>query len=112
MDAITSPPPPVNEPVRTYAPGSPERERLVTTLRAAQGEVLDLPMTIAGVQRMGGGDRFEVRAPHRHELLLGHGAHATESDVADAVAAALAAAPMWRDLSFDDRAAVFLRAAD
>ena len=56
MDALFSVPEPRNEPVRTYAPGSPERERLQRRLTELAAERIDLPMTIDGEQRMGGGD--------------------------------------------------------
>ena len=61
---------------------------------------------------MAGGERFAVVEPHRHASVLGTSANATDADVADAVAAAKAAAPGWAALPFDERAAVFLRAAD
>jgi 1-pyrroline-5-carboxylate dehydrogenase len=112
MDAITHPPTPWNEPIRTYAPGSSEADSLAATLEELAGQRLDLAMTIDGVARMGGGDRIEVVAPHRHELVLGETAQATNEDVDAAVKAALAAAPAWRAMPFDERAAVFLRAAD
>jgi 1-pyrroline-5-carboxylate dehydrogenase len=112
MDAITHQPAPANEPVRTYAPGSAERANLAATLAELSGDQADLTMTINGAQRMAGGERFDVVAPHRHAHVLGVGAQATEADVAAAVGAALAAAPTWRELSFDERAAIFLRAAD
>ncbi|MGN6605910.1 MAG: L-glutamate gamma-semialdehyde dehydrogenase [Jatrophihabitans sp.] len=112
MDAVTVPPPPSNEPVRAYAPGSSERERLIETLDQLAGETIDLPMALGRTRRPGGGAAFEVRAPHRHDLLLGRSAEATDADVAEAIDVALAAAPAWRDLSFDDRAAIFLRAAE
>jgi 1-pyrroline-5-carboxylate dehydrogenase len=112
MDAITSPPAPVNEPIRSYAPGSTERASLAATLEDLSSNAAELTMTIGGKARMGGGERFTVVAPHQHKLVLGEGAQATTSDVEAAVAAALAAAPAWRDLPFDERAAVFLRAAD
>jgi 1-pyrroline-5-carboxylate dehydrogenase len=112
MDAITHPPLPVNEPARSYAPGSDHRVNLTAALKTMAAEQVELPMRIGGVRRMAGGTPFEVRAPHQHDLLLGRSAQATDADVADAVAAALAAAPGWQQMSFDDRAAVFLRAAD
>jgi 1-pyrroline-5-carboxylate dehydrogenase len=112
MDAITHPPAPSNEAVLTYRPGSSERESLAARLKAMSGEVAELPMNIAGDWRMGGGPAFDVVAPHRHAHVLGRGAQATEADVAAAIDAALAAAPAWRELPFDERAAVFLRAAD
>jgi 1-pyrroline-5-carboxylate dehydrogenase len=113
MDAITHPPAPTNETIRSYAPGTSERETLAAALAdQSTGEPAELTMTIAGRQRMGGGERIDVVAPHRHSLVLGHAAQATADDVADAITAALAAAPAWRELPFDERAAVFLRAAD
>jgi 1-pyrroline-5-carboxylate dehydrogenase len=112
MDAITSPPPPINEPIHTYAPGSAERASLERRLAELAAAPAELTMTIGGVQRMGGGARITVAAPHRHELALGESAQATAADVAAAVGSALAAAPSWRELPFDERAAVFLRAAD
>ncbi|TFV64488.1 L-glutamate gamma-semialdehyde dehydrogenase [Geodermatophilus sp. DF01-2] len=112
MDAITRVPPPRNEPVLTYAPGSPERAALQQRLPELAGEPLELTMTLGEEQRLGGGDRFDVVQPHRHAAVLGTAAHATHADAEEAVACAKAAAPAWRDLSFDDRAAVFLRAAE
>jgi 1-pyrroline-5-carboxylate dehydrogenase len=112
MDAVTHPPAPTNEPVHTYAPGSDERSTLTATVKDLAGETAELTMTIGGVQRMAGGDPIQVVAPHKHRLLLGRTAQATARDVEAAVGAALAAAPAWRDLPFDERAAVFLRAAD
>ncbi|MDT3398122.1 L-glutamate gamma-semialdehyde dehydrogenase [Streptomyces sp. B1866] len=112
MDAVTQVPVPVNEPVHGYAPGSPERARLEARLKELAGDPVDLPMTIGGARRMGGGARFDVVQPHRHAARLGTYANATRQDARDAVDAALAAAPAWRALSFDDRAAVLLRAAE
>src|SRR3954447_23569656 len=112
MDAITNPPAPWNETVRTYAPGSVEATSLTAAIEEMAGQRHQLTMTIGGAARMARGERFEVRAPHWHEKVLGESGQATEQDVSDAVAAALAAAPAWRQLPFDDRAAVFLRAAD
>jgi 1-pyrroline-5-carboxylate dehydrogenase len=112
MDAVTQVPPPRNEPVLDYAPGSPERAALQQRLTELAGEPLELTMTIGEDQRMGGGERFDVVQPHRHAAVLGTAANATHADAEEAVACAKAAAPGWRDLSFDDRAAVFLRAAE
>lgn len=112
MDAVTQVPAPVNEPVHSYAPGSPERARLEAKLKELAGNPVELPMTIGGVRRMGGGERFDVVQPHNHGARLGTYANATQDDARDAVEAALAAAPAWRAMSFDDRAAIILRAAD
>jgi 1-pyrroline-5-carboxylate dehydrogenase len=112
MDAITRIPDPRNEPVLTYAPGSTERTALQTRLAELAKEQVELTSTIAGRRRLAGGERFDVVQPHRHAAVLGTSAHATHADAEDAVRAATEAAPAWRDLSFDDRAAVFLKAAD
>jgi 1-pyrroline-5-carboxylate dehydrogenase len=112
MDAVTHPPAPVNEPARNYAPGSSERASLEGRLKEIAAEQVDLTMTVAGQQRMAGGAPIDVVQPHRHAALLGRTANATPADVDAAVQAALAAAPGWRELSFDARAGVLLRAAE
>ncbi len=112
MDAVTQVPAPVNEPIHSYAPGSPERARLEAKLKELAGNPVELPMTIGGLRRMGGGERFDVVQPHNRGAVLGTYANATQADAQDAIDAALAAAPAWRALSFDDRAAVILRAAE
>lgn len=112
MDAVTTVPVPVNEPVRSYAPGTPERESLRRRLAELEGDKHELTQTIAGQRRMAGGEPFEVVQPHDHGHVLGVSAQATREDVAAAVTAAKAAAREWSELPFDERAAVFLRAAD
>jgi 1-pyrroline-5-carboxylate dehydrogenase len=112
MDAVSSVPEPVNEPVRSYAPGSAERESLQRRIAELEGEQHELTMTIGGEQRMAGGERIDVVQPHDHAHVLGVSAQASTKDVADAVSAAKLAAPAWRELPFDERAAVLLRAAD
>jgi 1-pyrroline-5-carboxylate dehydrogenase len=112
MDAVTNVPPPVNEPVRTYAPGSAERAALEARVKELAGERAELTMTIGGQQRMGGGDRIAVVQPHHHQQVLGDLGNATDAEVAAAIEAARAAAPGWRALSYDDRAAVLLKAAE
>ncbi|MFF0522153.1 L-glutamate gamma-semialdehyde dehydrogenase [Actinomadura nitritigenes] len=113
MDAVTTVPTPANEPVRGYAPGSAERARLEARLAELTAEApIDLPMTIGGERRLGAGAKVAVVQPHRHASVLGTFGTATAADARDAIAAALEAAPKWRALPFDERAAVFLRAAD
>ena len=112
MDAVTNVPPPVNEPVRTYAPGSAERAALEARVKELAGERAELTMTIGGQQRMGSGDRIAVVQPHHHQQVLGDLGNATDAEVAAAIEAARAAAPGWRALSYDDRAAVLLKAAE
>ena len=112
MDAVTTPPVAINEPIRSYAPGSPERVSLEQRVTQLAGENPDLTCTIGGVQRPGGGEEIPVVQPHARHSVLGTVRGATHADARDAVAAATAAAPAWRDLSYDDRAAIFLKAAD
>jgi 1-pyrroline-5-carboxylate dehydrogenase len=112
MDAVTNVPTPVNEPVRQYAPGSHDRAILEAKIKELAGQHAELTMTVGGRQRMGGGERLDVVEPHNHRHVLGHLSHATGDDVAAAIDAAAAAAPGWRALSFDDRAAIFLKAAE
>ncbi len=112
MDAVTNVPAPANEPVLTYAPGSPERAELTRELAALAADPVELPMTIGGQRRMGGGERVDVVQPHRHASVLGTLGNATHDDARAAVAAAKRAAPAWRETPFDERAAVLLRAAE
>ncbi|MDI3423237.1 L-glutamate gamma-semialdehyde dehydrogenase [Streptomyces luteolus] len=112
MDAVTQVPTPVNEPVHGYAPGSAERVRLEAKLKELAENPIDLPCFIGGERRLGGGETFQVVQPHNHQKVLGTARNATTQDAQDAIDAALAAAPAWRALSFDDRAAIILRAAE
>jgi len=112
MDSVTNVPFPSNEPIKGYAPGSPERGALEAKIKDLAGERAELTMTIGGQQRMGGGAAIEVVQPHNHRHVLGQLHDATDADVEAAIGAARAAAPGWQALSFDDRAAIFLKAAD
>ena len=113
MDAVIKVPAPVNEVVRSYAPGSAERARLEATLdELSNTDPIELTATIDGVSKPASGDAFEVTMPSDHSHILGHAAHATRTDAVQAIDAALAAAPGWAELGFEQRAAVFLRAAD
>ena len=112
MDAIIAPPEPRNEPVRSYAPHSAERASLEARLKEISAQRQQLTMCIGGRHRMGAGTPIDVVAPHRHSMVLGTMGQATPDDVTAAIEAAGRAAPGWRAMSFEDRAAVFLRAAD
>ena len=112
MDAVTNVPQPVNEPVHDYAPGSRERDALIARLEQMAAEQVELTMSIDGEHQMGAGDPIDVVQPHNHKAQLGTLRDATADDVRRAVAAAKAAAPEWQHMSFDDRAAIFLKAAD
>jgi 1-pyrroline-5-carboxylate dehydrogenase len=112
MDAVTHVPQPANEPVRQYVPGSPERAALESKVKELAGERAELTMTIGGRERSGSGEPIDVVAPHNFRQVLGTMRNATDEDVSNAIAAASAAAPDWRAMSFDDRAAILLKAAD
>ena len=112
MDAITSVPVPYNEPVREYPPGSAQCEALRRRIAELEGERHELMLTVGGERRMARGEKFSVVQPHDRGHVLGESAQATPQDVAGAVRAAKEAASSWRDLPFDERAAIFLRAAD
>ena len=112
FDAITDVPAPVNEPVHTFAPGSPERSALENRFKQQAAERVELSMTIGGEQRHGPGEPIDVVQPHRKHAVLGTLTNATPDDVRDAIKAARAAASGWQRMSYDDRAAIFLKAAD
>ena len=112
MDAVTNVPLPTNEPVHDYAPGSPERARLTVALEALTGDPIDLPHVIGGRPVTGSGDRIDVVQPHRHGAVLGTLTNAGHAEATAAVDAAMAAKEAWANTPFDERAAVFLRAAD
>ena len=112
MDAITQPPAPVNEPNLHYATGSPERAELESELVRLASKQHDLTATIGGRKKMGGGAEISVVQPHNHQHVLGVIKSSTPADAKAAVRAAADAAPGWRALSFDERAAVILKAAE
>jgi 1-pyrroline-5-carboxylate dehydrogenase len=112
MDGVTQVPTPLNEPVRTYVPGSVEQDAVASALAELSSAERELPQVIGGQSRMGGGEERAVVQPHRRHHVLGKLRESNTSDARSAVDAAKAAAPSWRALSYDDRAAVLLRAAD
>ena len=113
MDAVADVPVPVNEAVLGYAPGSKERAGIEAALeRMASEDPIELTATVDGVSKPASGESFDVTMPSDHSHILGHAANATRADATDAIDAALAAAPGWAELSFEQRAAVLLRAAD
>ncbi|GLW61854.1 1-pyrroline-5-carboxylate dehydrogenase [Actinomadura rubrobrunea] len=112
MDAVTTVPEPVNEPVKSYAPGSPERAALEAKIKDLASGQAELTMTIGGERRLGGGEPIDVVQPHNRHHVLGRMGNATDDDVRAAIDAAREAAPAWRAMSFDDRAAILLKAAE
>ena len=104
-------PAPANEPVLPYSPGSPERAQLKDALKRMAGEKIEIPLVIGGKQ-VRTSKTIEVRMPHRHQHVLavaheGDGAH-----VEQAIAAAQAARADWAAMPFQQRAAIFLKAAE
>ena len=112
MDAVTQVPAARNEPVHGYGPGSQERAALEARLKELAAESVELPLTIGGEDRLAGGAPIEVTQPHRKDAVLGRMGNATAADARAAVAAAKEAAPGWRRLPFEERAAILLKAAD
>jgi len=113
VDAIADVPVPVNETALGYAPGSQERAGIELALeRMADDDPIELTATIDGMTKPASGDAFDVRMPSDHSRILGHAANATQADATEAIDTALAAAAGWAELGFEQRAAIFLRAAD
>lgn len=104
-------PVPRNEPVLSYAPGTPEREGLQHALREARSQTTDIPMYIDG-KEVKGGSKIPIRPPHDHQHTLGYFYEGDAKHVAQAVDAALRAKAGWAAMAWEHRAAVFLRAAD
>jgi 1-pyrroline-5-carboxylate dehydrogenase len=104
-------PPPVNEPIRSYAPGSPERASLKARLKTMAAEKVVMPLIIGGKEVKTGTCGQSVM-PHDHAHVLGEYHKASEQHVLQAVDAARAARTEWASWSFDDRAAVILKAAE
>jgi 1-pyrroline-5-carboxylate dehydrogenase len=104
-------PPPVNEPIRSYAPGSPERASLKARLKAMAGDKVDMPLIIGG-KEVKTGECGRSVMPHDHAHVLGEYQKASEKHVLQAIDAAKAAQKEWAAWSFDDRAAVILKAAE
>ncbi|CAN5562487.1 L-glutamate gamma-semialdehyde dehydrogenase [soil metagenome] len=105
-------PPPVNEPIRTYRPGTQEREDLQAALTSMRhAGPIQAPMRIGGSD-VSGASTFVVRAPHDHDLHLATVQAADATHVTRAVDAAMAAARQWATTPSVDRLAIFLRAAD
>ncbi len=104
-------PPPVNEPIRSYAPGAPERASLKATLKSMSSEKIVMPLIIGG-KEVKTGDCGQAVMPHDHAHVLGEYHKAGEQQVHQAIEAAKHAQKEWASWSFDDRAAVILKAAE
>ena len=110
-NALFSVPKAVNETVLSYAPGSPERGRLLKTYEKMLGEEVDIPMFIGGREVRSGSLR-ECRPPHDHQRVIGRYHWGGKEHVEQAIEAALAAHASWSSMPWFERAGIFLRAAD
>jgi 1-pyrroline-5-carboxylate dehydrogenase len=104
-------PPPVNEPVRGYAPGSPERASLQRELALQSAQVVEIPCVVGGVEVFTG-NTVDVTMPCEHRHVLARVHLAGPAEIARAIDAAEASRASWAALPWDARAAVFLRAAE
>src|SRR5919106_3154080 len=111
LSGLFRPPPPVNEPVKGYAPGSPERAELRLRLQQMESERLEIPLIIGG-EEVRTGDTFEAVMPHRKSHVLADVHKGGAAEVERAIAAAAEAWHDWSRTSWEERAAVFLRAAE
>ncbi|MDE2290606.1 MAG: L-glutamate gamma-semialdehyde dehydrogenase [Elusimicrobia bacterium] len=111
MSASFRIPEPQNEPILTYAPGTPEREAVKAKLKELGSQVVDVPMVIGGAE-VRTGKLGDCRPPHDHKRLIGRFHKGTRKHAADAVKAALKARREWASYTFHERAAVFLKAAE
>ncbi len=100
-----------NEPILSYAPGSPERAELQATIKKMRSEVIDVPMYIGG-EEIRTGNLFAMTPPHDHQHVLGHYHQGEKKHIQMAIDAALAAKPAWEALAWEHRASIFLKAAE
>ena len=111
MSGIANIPTPRNEPVLSYAPGTPERAALKQALEAQGGDRVDIPVVVGSEERRSGRVQ-NVVSPHRHAHVLAETHQADKQAIADAIVSAVDAQKEWASWRFEDRAAVFLKAAD
>jgi len=104
-------PEPRNEPVLSYAPGTIERDELKKLIWEYRENKVDIPMYIGG-KEIRTGKLVEINPPHDHRHILGYYHESTEEEVEMAVDAALKARPAWAAMPWEERASIFLKAAD
>jgi 1-pyrroline-5-carboxylate dehydrogenase len=104
-------PQPVNETILNYAPGSKERTLLKQALADARSKTIDIPMYIDG-KEVRTDKKVNIYPPHDHQHLLGTYSQGSKQHVSDAISAALKAKEAWENLAWEQRAAIFLKAAD
>jgi 1-pyrroline-5-carboxylate dehydrogenase len=111
MNGFFKVPVPKNEPVQGYAPGSKEREELKQMLNVLKSKTVDIPMHIGG-KEIRTQDIRTMHPPHERSHVLGTYCYGDESHVKLAIEAAMTAKPSWARLPWEERAAIFLKAAD
>jgi 1-pyrroline-5-carboxylate dehydrogenase len=104
-------PAPINEPIKAYAAGSPERKELQAMLKHLRSIEVDVPMYIGG-KEVRSNDKVMMSPPHDHQHVLGYFHKSNAEHVKQAIDAALAAKTNWENVSWENRAAIFLKAAD
>jgi 1-pyrroline-5-carboxylate dehydrogenase len=104
-------PQPVNEPVYSYAPGSPEREKIKTALNELKSKQIEVPLVIDG-KEIRTEKKVKITAPHDHNLVLGYAYHGSRKEFQMAIDSALKAQKSWAAMPVEQRVAIFLKAAD
>lgn len=104
-------PKPYNEPIKSYAPGSPERASLQAAIKEARSKTIDIPMVIGG-QEIFTDKKVKIRPPHDHQHVLGTFSEGDADHVNQAINAALGAREAWAAMSWEHRASIFLKAAE
>lgn len=102
---------PINEPVKSYSPGSGEKKELKEALKELRGQVLDIPMFIGG-EEVRSNDLRPISPPHDHQHIIANYHQGDKSHVERAINAAMAAKPAWEALAWEQRASIFLKAAE
>ena len=102
---------PVNEPILSYAPGSPEKEEVLAMYESLYKSKIEVPMRI-GNRNVKTGDTATMHPPHDHQHLLGSYHRATKDNIKDAIETALEARKSWSQMPWESRAAIFLKAAE
>ena len=104
-------PTPVNEPIYGYVPGSPEREALQSTLKALKAQQVEVPLYI-GNEQIKTDVKKSLTSPHNHQHVLGYYYEGDSSHVQQAIDSALGAKHAWENMAWEQRASIFLKAAD
>lgn len=104
-------PAPINEPVYSYAPGTKERALLRQAINEARAQEIDVPMYI-GDKEVRTDKKVKLTPPHDHQHVLGYYSQGTKAHVAEAIEVALSVKEDWENLPWEQRAAIFLKAAE